>query len=257
MEKKNEVVLQNTVIENVFRYLLDYLRELNGIQMERTGADGTIYGYCIQTVFPSNLNMSSNYNKIDVKYTTSVVPQGNLEKAYGCWGSFIAMSFEARQLQTDTVQVKGECQQSFIVTKFDDCWATMLKAFGMTRPPDTPIREIADSAAGTISISGALNEGYGVVVVPTKRIDIPFANFEVKDAGQHGSAQIQEPPKPPEPKESGGKITLWLDWYHAMLDKGYKCTLEEVASKSGYSVGYIKQKHMIYQAKPNQTPNQK
>jgi hypothetical protein len=61
-----------------------------------------------------------------------------------------------------------------------------------------------------------------------------------------------EPPKPPKPKGRGGKINLWLDWYHAMLDNGYKCTLDDVASKSGYSLGYIKQRHMIYQAKPNQ-----
>lgn len=62
----------------------------------------------------------------------------------------------------------------------------------------------------------------------------------------------QVPPKPPEPKRSGGKINLWLDWYHSMQDNGYKCTLEDVANKSGYSLGYIKQRHMIYQAKPNQ-----
>jgi hypothetical protein len=67
-----------------------------------------------------------------------------------------------------------------------------------------------------------------------------------------GVAKPAEPPNPPEPKQRGGKIDLWLDWYHAMNDNGYKCTLEDVAKKSGYSVGYIKQKHMVYQAKPNQ-----
>ncbi len=64
--------------------------------------------------------------------------------------------------------------------------------------------------------------------------------------------QVIEPPKPPEPKKQGGAISLWLDWYHAMIDNGYKCTLEDVANKSGYSLGYIKQKHMIYRARPNQ-----
>lgn len=64
--------------------------------------------------------------------------------------------------------------------------------------------------------------------------------------------QVIEPPKPPEPKKQGGKISLWLDWYHAMLGNGYKCTLEDVARKSGYSLGYIKQRHMVYQAKPTQ-----
>lgn len=65
-----------------------------------------------------------------------------------------------------------------------------------------------------------------------------------------------EPPKPPEPRAHGGKIDLWLDWYHAMLDNGYKCTLDVVAKKSGYSLGYIKQKHAVRQGKPNQVPNQ-
>lgn len=63
---------------------------------------------------------------------------------------------------------------------------------------------------------------------------------------------LTPPPKPPEPKSKGGKINLWLDWYHAMLDNGYKCTLEVVAEKSGYSVGYVKQRHMVYISKPNQ-----
>lgn len=66
------------------------------------------------------------------------------------------------------------------------------------------------------------------------------------------AGQVIEPPKPPEPKKQGGKIDLWLDWYHAMTSNGYKCTLIQVANKSGYSLGYIKQRHMVYRAKPNQ-----
>jgi hypothetical protein len=66
-------------------------------------------------------------------------------------------------------------------------------------------------------------------------------------------ASIKEPPPPPEPpnRTAGGNIELWFAWYHAMLDGGYKCKLEIVAEKSGYSHGYIKQKHAIYQSKPN------
>jgi len=74
--------------------------------------------------------------------------------------------------------------------------------------------------------------------------------YAIKGKGQTG--EIKEPPKPPEPKRKGGKINLWLDWYHSMLDNGQKCTLEDVARKSGYSLGYIKQRHMVYKAKPNQ-----
>lgn len=123
-----------------------------------------------------------------------------------------------------------------------------------------------------------LNDPYGKIILPflenQLKSDNPLARLS---AGQHSLndlwdlvkkypkeaindvnkvqthiEKLQEPPKPPQPKNSGGKIEIWLDWYHAMLDNGYKCTLEEVASKSGYSLGYIKQKHMVYQEKSNQ-----
>lgn len=75
-----------------------------------------------------------------------------------------------------------------------------------------------------------------------------------RNGGELGvdNAKPEEPPKHPEPKNNGGKINQWLDWYHAMNENGYKCTLSDLARKSGYSLGYLKQKHMVYQAKPNQ-----
>jgi hypothetical protein len=78
------------------------------------------------------------------------------------------------------------------------------------------------------------------------------ANLSTEDDMPPAKSAIKEPPKSPEPQVNGGQISLWLDWYHSMLDNGYKCTLEDVANKSGYSLGYIKQQHMIYQAKNNQ-----
>jgi len=59
-------------------------------------------------------------------------------------------------------------------------------------------------------------------------------------------------PKPPLPKKEGGNIDDWFIWYHEMLDNGFKCTLEMVAENSGYSLGYIKQKHIIFTAKTYQ-----
>jgi hypothetical protein len=77
------------------------------------------------------------------------------------------------------------------------------------------------------------------------------------DLGQAGAAGLpKEPPQPPEPKEKGGKIYLWLDWYHQMIDNGFNCTLGVVAEKSHYSEGYIKQIHMRYVSENGSSPNQ-
>jgi hypothetical protein len=81
---------------------------------------------------------------------------------------------------------------------------------------------------------------------------ICYRNMDAQATQLGMMAMPKEPPQPPELKKNGGKISLWLDWYHSMRDKGFKCTLKDVASKSGYSLGYIKQRHMVYQAKPNQ-----
>ncbi len=75
-------------------------------------------------------------------------------------------------------------------------------------------------------------------------------NPSVAKAGQ---ARPDEPPLPPQPRSKGGKIQLWLDWYHAMKEAGYKCTLPVVAEKSGYSPGYVKQLHQKYQSRPDLT----
>ncbi len=128
MERKNEIILKNTTLENVFQYLLNKLNGLSGSEIERTSDDGTIQTYMIQNVFPSSPN------KIDVRYTTTVIPQGNLEKAHGYWEILIALKFEGLQLQENTVLIKGECDRPIFVSIFDRYWDDMLKAFGATKP---------------------------------------------------------------------------------------------------------------------------
>jgi hypothetical protein len=128
MERENEVILRNAILENVLRYLYDKLKGISGKTFEETHNDGTIYYYTIQNLFPSNSN------KIEVKFTTTVTPEGNIEKAHGYWGDLIAMSFEGLQLQTNTVLIKAECKHPFILSIFDSYWDEMLKAFGAAQP---------------------------------------------------------------------------------------------------------------------------
>jgi len=188
MEKKNEVILQNTVVGNVVRYLLDRLGTLTGHVIERTGPDGTIYADCIQNAFPAIFDMSSAFNKIEIKYTTTITPQGNVEKAYGLWDNFIAMSFEAQQLQTDTVQVKGQCDHAPALSIFDDCWAAMLKAFGAAQPSNV----IADNLGGTVTYNrnaqgqtvisgGTINAGYTAELGKAVAIRPEGTPFEYRD----------------------------------------------------------------------------
>jgi hypothetical protein len=49
------------------------------------------------------------------------------------------------------------------------------------------------------------------------------------------------PPEPPRKGKLGADLDQWLKWYHAMMKKGFKCTLREVALKSGWSYGYVRQ----------------
>ncbi len=191
MKRSNEAIVQNTPLENVLQYLYHKLKEIHNVSFDETLKDGTIYYYSAY-LYPIHSN------KIEVAYSNTITPKGDVEKTYSKWDMYPAMSFIGLQLQTNTVLIKGECKHPFFVPIFDVYWADMRKVFG--------------------SVQADLQQ------------------------------TTQIPPKPPEPKGRGGNIGLWLSWYHSMHSKGYKCTLEEVAQKSGYSLGYIKQKNMVYQA---------
>jgi hypothetical protein len=49
------------------------------------------------------------------------------------------------------------------------------------------------------------------------------------------------PPEPPRKRKPGADLDEWLKWYHAMMKNGFICTLREVALKSGWSYGYVRQ----------------
>jgi hypothetical protein len=59
---------------------------------------------------------------------------------------------------------------------------------------------------------------------------------------------IGKPEKPKKPKsiKEGGTLDDWFDWYHKMHDNGYKCTLKDVSSEIGYSLGHVKTMHARY-----------
>lgn len=68
----------------------------------------------------------------------------------------------------------------------------------------------------------------------------------------------ENPGKPQQPltRVSGGTVKEWLLWYEAMLDNGYACSEKEVAHKSGWTYGYIRQRWSAYNAKPHlKAPN--
>ena len=130
MEKQNEVILKNATLENVMRYLHEKLKGINGKLIKQIHDDGTIFMYLIQ-----NPQLSFPIpDKIEVRYTSTITPQGNLEKTYGLWQGLSAMRFEGAQLQTNTVRIKGECHHPIILSDFDRIWADMLKDFGANEP---------------------------------------------------------------------------------------------------------------------------
>lgn len=123
-----EVILQNTTLENVMRYLAEKLKGISGVIDEPPQKDGTLIQHNIQNVIPWQLN------EIKVEYTDVVIPKGNIEKSHGYWGNYVAMNYEGMQLQTNTVKIKAECRHPFILPIFDRIWADMLKDFGANEP---------------------------------------------------------------------------------------------------------------------------
>ena len=54
-------------------------------------------------------------------------------------------------------------------------------------------------------------------------------------------------PKTPRPP-TGRNLDEWFDWRLAMQAAGYKCTLRDVAKRTSYAYGTVKQEHMRYGA---------
>jgi hypothetical protein len=57
--------------------------------------------------------------------------------------------------------------------------------------------------------------------------------------------EVAKPDKPEQPDRGSG-IDVWLDWYHAMNNAGYKITFKRLAAESGYSANTFKQAHQRY-----------
>jgi hypothetical protein len=83
----------------------------------------------------------------------------------------------------------------------------------------------------------------------------PEAEKLVEKMMQAGNPMLLAPFESPKPRRDGGTVDEWLSWYHGMRRRGMNCTLYEVANRSGFNYGYIKQRNMIFWAKPNQEPN--
>jgi hypothetical protein len=83
----------------------------------------------------------------------------------------------------------------------------------------------------------------------------PEAEKLVEKMVQAGDPMLLASFESPKPRTDGGTVNEWLSWYHGMRRRGMNCTLYEVANRSGFNYGYVKQRNMIFQAKPNQKPN--
>ena len=63
--------------------------------------------------------------------------------------------------------------------------------------------------------------------------------------------QSAMPAKPPEPDTRN--LEDWFDYYHRCRKAGYKVTLKELAEKTGYSHGHVRQRHAEYMAEHGHT----
>jgi len=61
------------------------------------------------------------------------------------------------------------------------------------------------------------------------------------------ASRIVRAPKLPEPARDS-PFGAWFEWREAMLQAGYKVTLERIARNMGYSYGYVKQQHALWRA---------
>ena len=58
-------------------------------------------------------------------------------------------------------------------------------------------------------------------------------------------------PNPPKSR----RLDDWFDYYHAMHAAGRKMILKDIAKKTSYSLGYVKQEHAAYNGERNPEPN--
>jgi hypothetical protein len=64
--------------------------------------------------------------------------------------------------------------------------------------------------------------------------------------GAAAKAGLNEKPRKPDKPKAGGELEAWFDWYHAMKDQGFHCTLEDIATDTNRSYGSVRQLHAAY-----------
>jgi hypothetical protein len=81
---------------------------------------------------------------------------------------------------------------------------------------------------------------YDQLILKNEAVSKEFTHNKVNNQ-KPAEPEKPKPPEPPRKGKLGADLDQWLRWYHAMMKNGFKCTLREVALKSGWSYGYVRQ----------------
>lgn len=72
----------------------------------------------------------------------------------------------------------------------------------------------------------------------------PILRTWLKHVETHEAIERVASGLPPAPKpRPGSSVDDWLGWYHALREWGLKITLKDIAEMSGYSLGWLKNRH--------------
>lgn len=85
------------------------------------------------------------------------------------------------------------------------------------------------------------------LVVAMGQIAAPRAAPPPGGQGADVLALPAPPVAPPEPSRTAG-FDRWFEWFHAMKAAKRNVTLREIAERTGYSPGYIRQQHALWRA---------
>jgi hypothetical protein len=165
--EKREIILHNTVKDNVFRYLSELTQAMRGREIKYghpviypDGTRNVTYHYRIQFVF------FDQNNQLVVNYSLDTEPEGEPTKLYP--NLIPAINFRGLQLQVTTVLLTVEFEPLF-KPFVDEIWDNLLKTFeqdppkkGKGRDPDPKHDQVYNSIKNEgISITEAMkNAGF-------------------------------------------------------------------------------------------------
>jgi hypothetical protein len=86
---------------------------------------------------------------------------------------------------------------------------------------------------------------YDQIILKNEAISREFSHAKATNQ-KPAEPEKPRPPEPPRKGKLGADLDQWLRWYHAMMKMGFKCTLREIALKSGWSYGYVRQAHLRF-----------